>query len=296
VAHALSVLVVSFNTRDLLGACLRSLPAGLRRHGYEVIVADNGSNDGSVAMLRRDWPSVTVLELGANLGFARATNRALAHARGRHALLLNSDAEIQPEALDRLVDFLDATPSAGVAAPRLLNTDLSDQGTARAFPTPAVVLFGRRSPLTRLFPRNRWSRRYLVGRDRAGDRPFEVDWVSGACMMVRREAVAAAGPLDEGFFMYWEDADWCRRIKTSGYHVYCVPGARVIHHEGGSSGGRRARLVWTFHRSAYRYFAKHHAPQPWNPLRAVVGAGLTVRAALLAAVSVLRGHRPGRPA
>src|SRR3990170_827840 len=146
VAPALSVLVVNFNTRDLLGACLRSLPAALRRHGHEVIVADNGSTDGSVAMLRREWPSVAGLELGANLGFARANNRALARARGRYALLLNSDTEVQPDSLDRLVDFLDVTPSAGVAAPRLLNTDLSDQGTARAFPTPPAVLFGRGPP------------------------------------------------------------------------------------------------------------------------------------------------------
>jgi len=294
VAPALSVLVVNFNTRDLLGACLRSLPAALRRHGHEVIVADNGSTDGSVAMLRREWPSVAVLELGANLGFARANNRALARARGRYALLLNSDTEVQPDSLDRLVDFLDVTPSAGVAAPRLLNTDLSDQGTARAFPTPPAVLFGRRSPLTRLFPRNRWSRRYMVGRDRSGDGPFEVDWVSGACLMVRREVVATAGPLDEGFFMYWEDADWCRRIKTAGYRVYCVPGARVVHHEGQSGGNRRARLVWTFHRSAYRYYVKHHAPQPWNPLRAVAGVGLAARAALMVAATVVGGHRSNR--
>jgi len=226
--------------------------------------------------------------MSANLGFARANNRALAVARGRHVLLLNSDAEVLPGALDSLVTFLDANPRVGVAAPRLLNSDLSDQGTARAFPTPAAAVFGRKSWLTRSFPHNRWSTRYLTGRTCTDQKPFRVDWVSGACMMVRREAIDRVGSLDEGFFMYWEDADWCRRINAAGYDVMCLPAARVIHHEGGSSRGQPARLVWAFHRSVYHYYAKHDAPQPWNPLRALAVAGLTGRAAWIVAMNMRR--------
>lgn len=291
----LSILIVNFNTRDLLSACLRSVAATVRRHTWEVIVADNASADGSVAMLRRDWPEVKVIETGANLGFARANNKALAVAQGRYLLLLNSDTEVLPDALDELVGFMDAHPAAGVAAPHLLNSDLTDQGTARAFPSPLAVLFGRKSLLTRLFPDNPWSQRYLVGRQHRGNEPFRVDWVSGACLMVRREAVERAGPLDEQFFMYWEDADWCRRIGNAGYAVYCVPSARVVHHEGQSSKGRSAFLVVVFHRSVYHYFTKHHAPQRLHPLRLLAAAGLTGRAlSIIAADRVTRALASGR--
>lgn len=283
----LSVLIVNFNTRELLAACLRSVVATVRRHRYEIIIADNASADGSVAMLRRDWPQVTVIETGGNLGFARANNKALAAAQGRYCLLLNSDTEVLPDALDTLVDFMDAHPAAGVVAPQLLNSDFTDQGTARAFPSAAAVLFGRKSLLTRLFPDNPWSRRYLLGRQRRGDEPFRVDWVSGACLMVRREAVEQVGPLDEHFFMYWEDADWCRRIGNAGYAVYCVPAARVVHHEGQSSKGRSARLVVVFHQSVYHYVTKHHAPHPLHPLRPLAAVGLAGRAAAILAVGRL---------
>ncbi len=283
-----SIVIVSFNTRDLLAACLRSITSTVRDHSYEILVADNKSRDDSVAMVQRDWPAVRIIELGANLGFARANNSAIRLATGRSVLLLNSDAEVQPGAIDTLLAFLDARPDAGVVAPVLLNTDLTDQGTARSFPSPANVLFGRKSPLTRAFPSNPWSRKYLIGRHRPGDEPFQVDWVSGACMLVRREAFERAGLLDEGFFMYWEDADWCRRIGRAGFGVYCVPRARVVHHEGGSSGRRPAHLVWAFHRSVYRYYVKHDAPQAWNPLRLVALVGLSARAASIVALNSAR--------
>jgi GT2 family glycosyltransferase len=295
-APDLSVVVVSYNTRALLDGCLRAVAATVRRHRYEVIVADNGSRDGTVAMLRRHWPAVRLVETGANLGFARACNLGLRAARGRARLLLNSDTEVLPGALDDLVSFLWATPGAGVAAPRLLNSDLTDQGTARAFPTPAAVLFGRKSFLTRAFPTNPWSRRYLVGRAHRGDAPFRVDWVSGACLLIRQEVLERVGALDEGYFMYWEDCDWCRRIAQAGYGVYCVPRARVVHHEGQSSRGRPAHLVWAFHRSVYHYFTKFHAPQPWHPARLLVAAGLAGRAALLIVAGRLASSPGGPPA
>jgi GT2 family glycosyltransferase len=295
----LSVLIVSYNTCDLLARCLASLPKACAEHTYEVIVADNASADGSVGMLRRDWPGVAVVEMGSNTGFARATNRAMAQAQGHHMLLLNSDTEALPGSLDVLIAFLEATPSTGVVAPQLLNADLTDQGTARAFPTAASALFGRKALLTRVFPQNRWAQRYMIGWQRRGTAPFRVDWVSGACLMMPRAVVERVGLLDEGFFMYWEDADWCRRILRAGLSVYCVPEARVVHHEGQSERvfggeaprrkpGRPPRLVWIFHQSAYRYFVKHHAPQAWNPLRPIAAAALAGRAALIIATNELR--------
>jgi GT2 family glycosyltransferase len=295
----LSVLIVSYNTCDRLARCLASLPKACAEHSYEVIVADNASADGSLAMLRRDWPDVAVVEMGSNTGFARATNRAMGQAQGRYVLLLNSDTEALPGSLDVLIAFLEATPSAGVAAPKLLNADFTDQGTARAFPTAASALFGRKALLTWVFPQNRWARRYMIGRHRHSTAPFRVDWVSGACLVVPRAVVERVGSLDEGFFMYWEDADWCRRISGAGFSVYCVPQARVIHHEGQSERvfggaaprrkpGRPPRLVWVFHQSAYRYFAKYHAPQVWNPLRPIAAIALAGRAALIIATNELR--------
>ncbi len=277
----LSVLVVTYNSAAFVGECLDSVSATVGGHSFEVVVADNASTDGVVELLARSYPSARVIEMGANTGFACANNAALAVSSGRHVLLLNGDAVVQPGALDAMVDFLDAHPECGAVAPRLLNTDGSDQGTARSFPTPAAAVFGRRSPLTRLFPRNRWSSRYLSGRTEQGRSPFEVDWVSGACVAVPRRVVAEVGGLDEGFFMHWEDADWCRRIRNAGYRVHTLPEAEVVHHEGKSRQGWPARQVLHFHRGAYRYYTKHHTGGPWSLRRPIAAAALASRAGLI---------------
>jgi GT2 family glycosyltransferase len=285
-----SVITVSYECRALLREQLASLEGACGRRSYEVIVVDNQSTDGVVEMLRREWPSVAVFEMGENAGFARANNRGIAAARGRYVLLLNPDTVALPGSIAGLVDFLDATPAAAIAAPRLLNSDLTDQGTARSFPTAAAAVFGRRSLLSKLFPDNRWTRRYLSGRSERGSAPFVVDWVSGAAMMVRREAIRSVGALDERFFMHWEDADWCHRMKDAGWSVYCVPAARIVHHEGGSRRGWPPRQLRAFHEGAFRYYAKHHAPW-WHPLRYLAALGLATRAAALIAAYTLAPHR-----
>ena len=273
----LSIILVTYNSHAFVGDCLRSVAATVRcRH--EIVVADNASSDGTVDLLRRSFPEVTVIEMGENAGFARANNRALAASVGRHAVLLNGDTLLGEGALDALVAFLDENAGAGVASPQLLNTDLSDQRTARSFPTPAAALWGRRSPLTRWFPKNRWSTRYLIGADPVSQEPYEVDWVSGACLMAPRHVLEQVGGLDEGFFMHWEDADWCRRVKDAGFGVYCVPRARVIHAEGGSRRGWPPAQVRHFHRGAYRYYAKHHLNGPRRLLRPLAAAALAGRA------------------
>ena len=287
-----SVVTVTYECAGLVRAMLASLDRAAPSLATEVVVVDNASSDGVVDLLRRERPDVTVIEMGENAGFARANNRGIAAARGRYVMLLNPDTVVDAGALEPLVRLLDADPRAGIAAPRLLYPDRTDQGTARSFPTAAAALFGRRSMLTKLFPRNRWSRSYLAGRERRGSDPFEVDWVSGAAMLVRRDAIARVGGLDEGFFMHWEDADWCHRMKDAGYSVFCVPEARVVHHEGGSRRGWPPRQLRAFHDGAYRYYAKHHARQWWNPLRYVAAAGLWLRAsALIAKYNLTSGQR-----
>ncbi len=269
---------MSYRSRDLLRECLRSVAETVREHSYEVIVADNDSRDGTEEMLAAEFASVRRIQMGTNAGFARANNRALREADGRCLLLLNPDTVVRPGALDALARFLEERADVGVVAPQLLNADLTDQGTARAFPTPAAFVFGRRSPLTRLFPGNPWSRRYLTGRARHGGEPFPVDWVSGACLMTRRDILDRVGGLDERFFMYWEDADWCRRVKQHGHGVFCLPAAQVVHDEGGTRRRSPARQVWIFHQSVFWYYRKHYSHAPWNIIRPVVAAALAARA------------------
>lgn len=280
----LDVVVVSYQSRGLIGPCLDSVRVAAGHAGLDVVVtvADNASPDGTAEVVRRRDDGTRLIEMGANTGFSRANNAAIAHGSARHVLVLNPDTRVAPETLGALVAFADGHPGAGVVAPTLLNADGSRQLTARAFPTPAAALFGRRSPLTRWFPDNPWSRRFLVERDHHDDHPFEVDWVSGAAMLVPRHVIDTVGAFDEGFFLFWEDAEWCRRIKAAGYAVWSLPGVVVVHDEGGTrSHGWSPHTITHFHIGAFRYWTLEHAPQPWNPLRAVAAGLLGARAAAL---------------
>lgn len=276
------VVIVSYRCRQTVLRTVESLPAAVGRLRVSTVLVDNDSRDGTVDAVRRQFPHVDLVSNGWNSGFSCASNLGLARGDGRYVLLLNPDTIVSADAVRRLVAFADEHPDAGVIAPRLLNADGTDQLTARAFPTPAAAVLGRRSPLTRMFPGNRWSAAYLSTGGRTGSAPFRVDWVSGAAMLVRRTVIDEIGPLDEGFFLFWEDADWCRRITAAGHEVWCVPGAEVVHDEGGSRahGWTRQTIRW-FHQGAYRYWVKHHAPSPWNPVRWAAAVALTVRAVVL---------------
>ncbi|WP_089155524.1 glycosyltransferase family 2 protein [Micromonospora sp. NBS 11-29] len=277
------VVICTYRSRHHIGACLDSLRDG-GATVRSITVVDNDSDDGTADLAATHDLGVTTVRMGRNAGFARAVNRGIAAGRGRYVFVLNPDTLVAPAVLPELVRFADAHPDAGVVAPRLRYADGRDQLTARAFPTPAAALFGRRSPLTRLWPTNPWSTRFLSGRAHTGPEPFEVDWVSGAAMLVPRAVIERVGAFDEGFFLFWEDADWCRRIRDAGHAVWCLPAVTVTHHEGGSrnSGWSRATIS-SFHRGAYRYWAKHHAPRPWQPSRWLAAALLAARAAVLLA-------------
>ncbi len=252
----LSVIIVSWNVRDLLRRALASVYASWGgQAGLEVIVVDNASHDGSVAMLRDDFPQVKVIANPENRGFTGGNNQGLAAATGDFLLLLNPDTEVVGDALPRMVAYLQAHPDVGLVGPQLLNPDGSVQSSRRRFPT-LPVLFFESTWLEKCAPR-RWLRHYYV-QDRADDVIQDVDWVTGAAMLTRCEVVAQVGGMDEGFFMYSEELDWCRRIRASGRRVVYFPEARIVHYEGKSSEQViPARHIY-FQSSKVRYARKYH--------------------------------------
>ncbi len=295
-----SVVIVNTNAVHMLERTLRTLYESGQRSTLEVIVVDNASTDDSVAMVRERFPSVRCLVNAQNIGYARANNQGMAAATGRYLFLLNNDTIIYPDTIDALVRYLDAHPEVGAAGSKVLNIDGTVQGTIKEWPTPMAALFGRHSWFTRAFPRNPFSRRYLVYLDQDFSRPFPVGSVSSCAMLVRREAIARAGLIDEKFFVYWCDVDWCRAIWAAGFEVHCVPDSVLVHdeHKGGTRprGKRSAAAIIDFHRGAYVYYRKWHVPHPLHPAHAFAIAGLTVRAVLVCALEHLRWSRRARGA
>jgi GT2 family glycosyltransferase len=254
----LSVIIVNWNTSDLLRTCLLSM-GGLHKHpDYEVLVVDNHSSDGSVEMVRSEFPGVTLLAQDANLGFSRGNNVGLRNATGKYLLLLNSDTEVVDNALQAMCDYMDANPDIGVLGPKLLNPDGTLQLSCRRFPSYRTALFHRYSLLTRLFPRNKYSADYLMTGS-GHDKVMDVDWVSGACLLARREAVVQVGLLDEDFFMYAEDVDWCYRMKRAGWRIVYYPEAQVVHHIGKSSRKMPVKTTYERHRSMWHFYRKHYS-------------------------------------
>ncbi|MBE9507190.1 MAG: glycosyltransferase family 2 protein, partial [Chloroflexi bacterium] len=218
----LSVVVVSWNVRDLLRQCLNSILNTRGALRVEVVVVDNASTDDSVEMVRAEFPSVCLITNTENRGFPVANNQGIAVAQGRYVLLLNSDAEVVGEALATMVAYADTHTDVGVIGPQLLNPDGSVQSSRRRFPTMATAFF--ESTWLETYAPLRMLERYYV-LDQPDDATLDVDWVKGAALMARREAIKQVGPMDEGFFMYSEELDWCRRFREAGWRVVYLPTA-----------------------------------------------------------------------
>ena len=254
-----SVVLVSFNTRDLLRECRQAVFTG-SDVSLEVFVVDNASSDGSAEMVRAEFPEVTVIANEVNLGFAAANNRALERASGRYAVLLNPDALLRPGDLERAVSKMEATPSAGLAGARLVGRDGSWQPSARQFPSLTNDVLAL-SGLSAKFGRSRFFGRA----DRTWANPEEpapVDWVPGAFSIIRSEVLKTVGCFDERFFLYYEEVDLCRRIVEAGWQVWYWPELVVVHIGGGSQ-----LALWRM-RSALLYYRKHHPQQAWLAMRA----------------------------
>jgi N-acetylglucosaminyl-diphospho-decaprenol L-rhamnosyltransferase len=255
-----SIVIVNFNSGGHLASCIDSI-AGCAP-AARVIVVDNASSDGSERVaLSRD--RLTIERNAQNLGFARAVNQGLSHADDELVVLLNPDCRLKPGVLELLRSELEEHPECAIVAPQAHDEDGAIQGNARGDPDMLTGLFGRSTLLTRLFPTSRLARRNVPCDVDGGNRSSrEVNWVSGACMLARRDALRAVRGFDERYFLYWEDADLCRRLRDRGYTIRHVPSAHVVHVGGGSSRAASALALREFHRSAYTYYATHVARTP----------------------------------
>src|SRR5262245_998381 len=274
----LSVIIVNYQARELLLHCLAALAPDLAPLASEIVVVDNDPADGAPRALAARFPAVRVIANAENVGYGRAANQGIRATRGEFVLVMNPDCDPEPGAVRTLIDYLRAHPRVAIAGPTLLGLDGRIEHSARAFPDHFTFLFNRYSLLTRLFPNNRYSRRYLMSDwDHRSQR--EVDWLTGAFLMVRRAAIDQVGGFDEAFFMFNEDVDWCRRMKLAGWANVYVPEARVVHHVGASRNRVAPRVIVERHRGMIHYFHKHH---PTNPvLRAFAGALIMARAGVM---------------
>jgi hypothetical protein len=255
-----SFSITNYNTKDLLGSCIDSVIKGVKGHSYEIIVVDDASSDGSAAMIREKYPQVKVIENEINKGYVRSNNIGIRASSGRYIMSLNSDTVVLVGSIDKIIRFLDNNPDAGAAGPKLLNSDGSIQGQARrGFPTPLNSFFYF-SGLSRLFPKSHLMGGYLL--TYLDDRTTtEVDSLCGAAMIVKRDIIDKVGLMDESYFMYGDDIDWCYRIKQAGWKVYYLPEAEVIHY-GGRGGSRRRsyRNIVEFYRAMAIFYKKHYSP------------------------------------
>ena len=251
-----NIVIVNYNSTDYLLRCLQRIQEALGEVDAEILVYDNASED-RVDRVEEMFPEVQFSSNRKNLGFSRAVNMALKRCYKPYVILLNPDTLVQKGFFDSTLEYMEANKGVAILGPRILNGDLSVQGSARSFPSPLTGLFGRSTLMTKWFPNNKMSRRNVITCKSDGITPMEVDWVSGACMVVRREALDDVGFLDERFFLYWEDADWCKRMRASGWKVIYYPRASIVHYAGGSCAESHIRATVEFHKSAYRLFAKH---------------------------------------
>lgn len=283
----LSVVIVNRYTGRLLLPCVESVLANRGACSLEVIVVDESPDEGDARALAERHPDVLVIDDLSDRGYAHANNLGLLRARGRYLLTLNPDTVVPPDALGRLVAWMDANPQAGVVGPKLVRADgTMDLACRRAFPTPLNALF-RYAGLARLFPGSRRFAGYnLTFLD--ADCPAPVDSVSGAFMMVRREAADQAGLFDEDYFMYGEDLDWAYRIKQAGWQVWYRPEVVVLHYKGQATRQRSARMIVEFHRAMLIFYRKHYAGKHPGFLNAAVVGGVVLRGALVLARNCMR--------
>jgi GT2 family glycosyltransferase len=289
----LSVVIVNYNALAYVRRCLTSLAEGAEGLAWDAVVVDNASRERGVETLADEFSNARVLRRATNGGFAAGANTGIRAARAETVLLLNPDTRVRPGAARTMLDYLRAHPDIGVLGPRIDNPDGSLQLSCRRFPTFWSGLFNRYSLLTRLAPRNRLSASYLMTDwDHASTR--DVDWLSGAAMMIPRRTFERVGQFDEGYFFAVEDVDYCRRVHATGLRVVYLPDAVVEHRIGGSSSTAPNRVLIARHRGMWRYYRRHLRGGPL--VDTATAAAIMARClALLALANGARAARAMRP-
>lgn len=275
----LSIIIVNFNTKKLLKDTLQSIIDTAYLTKYEIIVVDNASTDGSIEMVKNQYPQVNLIENKYNLGFPKANNIGIKDALGRYILLLNSDTKVLDDCIQRCLEYMDSKTEIGALGCKLLlaNGKL-DHACKRGFPTPEASLYYLLK-LYKLFPNSKRFGQYTLNY-LSIDEISEVDALTGAFMMVRKEVINNVGLLDETFFMYGEDLDWCFRIKEDGYKVIYYPEAVTIHYKGGSSKRKRYKTIYEFHRAMFIFYNKHYRNKYNFIVTGIVFAAIAVKMAI----------------
>lgn len=283
----MSLIIVNWNTRDLLAGCLESLRFNVstfERLSIETFVVDNASTDGSVQMVRERFPWVQLFENPENAGFARANNQGIQASKGQYILLLNSDTVVHPGALETLLTFMDEHPQAGACGPRLLNGDGSLQPSVHPMLTPTrefwrLLFLDRLWPLA-TYPQDRWD----------VTTPKPVETIKGACLLLRRTALDQVGLLDESYFMYTEEVDLCYRLARAGWQLWYVPQSVVTHFGGGSSKQIQEEMYLELYRSKVRFYRKFGGRQRANLFKRYLVVAYGLRAGLFTTFSLFRPH------
>lgn len=276
---SLSILIVNWNTRDLLDACLGSVLNDPVGRESEVIVVDNASHDSSAVMVREKYPSVKLVANDENVGYARGNNQAAQSASGDYSLLLNPDTEVTDGALSLMLEFMESHPDVGAIGCKLVHPDGEVQQSVRTFPSPDVAIY-EALQLSRLFPRHRTFGKYRMGWWNYDD-VREVDQPMASCLMLRRRAIEQVGVMDEQFPIFFNDVDLCYRLKQWGWKIYFLPDAVVIHHGGQSTRQVRRDMIVESHRAMLRFYRKHYRGKVNRLLYAAavtsIGVGMYLR-------------------
>lgn len=271
-----SILILNYKTCELTLQAIRSIYQSITSYSYEIILVDNASNDGSVETFRKEYPKLALIDNQENVGFAKANNQAMELAQGRFVLLLNSDTVIQPDTLETMIRFMDERPEVGASGCKIILPDGSlDKACKRGFPTPSASFYYAFG-FSKLFPHVPGFNQYQLGY-LDPDEDYSIDCLVGAFMMVRREAIEQVGGLDEQFFMYGEDIDWCYRIKQAGWTIWYYPKTYIVHYKGASSRRRPVKIIYEFHRAMALFHRKHYQEKYSFFVNMAVYAGITVK-------------------
>lgn len=274
-----SIIIVNYNTRQLTLNCLESVFASITSYSYEIIVVDNASRDDSVQTIKEAYPQVQLIVNSENSGFAKANNQAMKAAKGRYILLLNSDTIVKQDTLHTMIYFMDRHPEMGASGCKVILPNGSlDKACKRGFPTPSASFYYAFG-ISRMFPDRPKFNQYQLGH-LSPDDEYPVDCLVGAFMLVRRETIDQVGGLDETFFMYGEDIDWCYRIKEAGWGIYYYPRTYIVHYKGASARRKPMKIIYEFHRAMWVFHRKHYAKRYGMLTNTAVWLGIALKFSL----------------